>query len=890
MESSPVRQAEMLSARRHLLELALAVLCLCLLLAPPATAAQVELVRVYRSDQLGAVFEVCKGTFEPPSTDPANPAYCQGQTARWSESRWRAYNAAQSPASGSGEKEGTTEGKGKPQPSVVAGTAPEAGSMPQAAPPYGGSLDPTAVLGIENPFCGEPGQLSAAQVRNCRSSHSPEASYPIGNYGWDIHIEAGGFISSLFAPAVSFVVQLLSVIWLLLLMMLKGCLIILGFAFSLSPFTDNRVLDELSTGLSRFFNQLTAPWFSALFVMLGGWGMYQGIVRRRTGETIAGMLMALAMMLAALWVIHSPRETVGRVAEAVNGASLAAVSVPASGQTGTPIHGYNDAMASVWDQMTAIPFCAMNFSDVHWCMTAKPSEDALDAARDGLDDGDAFAEQLLAGLPSQPELATKALAHDLRGLFGPAPTVRDLYLRFSPLSGPRDKLWDYYNGEPDEHVGLPLNIGPQLDIGGGTSGAAPDKVAMQGRGGVLTRIVLVLVFAIGLLGGVLLLLWLAMRLVMATASAIVLVLAAPLAMFFPAFGQAGRNAFTRWGTSLLGAIASKFIFSGLLGVTLLGSRVIGDAAGRSSPTLGLVAVMAFWWACFLQREKLLSVFEVDPNAGRDAGIYRTLAGGYLGYRVAKAAKGSITHLRDEHRERVRHRDDETSRLRRHSAERDLDRQAHQRLDVATSKAESRESARSEIEHEARALGEDADVHAFHRDPSSLGEPERRQAEAKASRLTELKRQIESSRPQAQADRRLLERVRANEASGLPRHGKSEVQGAREAIRREAHLPAEAPEHRWRAEAAGRDPAGTEGREAIAQSLAATRSAIGATASDRLEQVDLHRRPQTGGDQRRPESGLRRPPPRGGPNEGRGDEAPGTPRAHRRSRVRNWLSR
>ncbi|HVX33963.1 MAG TPA: MAP7 domain-containing protein, partial [Solirubrobacterales bacterium] len=734
------------------------------LAAPPLADADpaVTLVRVYRGGT-GMVFEVCRGPFDPPVTDAENPAYCKGKIGRWGEARWEAYNSAHGPGTGSveGAGEGGEDGKGAggegngkgaSEPAVATGTE---GPSEEATPvvPYGGSLDPTAVLGITNPLCGETGQLSAQQERNCRSSHSPEAAYPIGNYGWDIHVEAGGFISSLFVPAVSFVLEILSVIWLVLLMLLKGCLIILGFAFSLSPFTDNRMLGQISAGLTRFYDQLTSPWLTTLFVVLGAWGLYNGIVRRRTGETLGAMAMALAMMLGALWIIHSPRDTVGRLAGAIDSTSLIAVSAPSSGSVGAPIRSYNDAMAAVWNQMTAVPFCAMDFSSVGWCMNAEPSEAAIEAARSGLGEGDAFTQQLLASLPSAaPAAATATLSHDLSGLFGRAPTIRDLYLRFGPESGPRDKLWDYYNGEPDEHVGLPLDIGPQIDIGGGSEGHAPDKVSMQGRGGVLTRMVMVFVFAVGLTGGLLLLLWLAMKLVIATAAAFVLVLAAPLAMFFPVFGQTGRAIFTRWATSLLGSAVAKLIYSGLLGIVLLGSTILGTAIGGSSPTLGLVAVMAFWWAVFLSRDRYLAVFQIDPVAEHDTGPYRMLAGGYLGYRVAKAASGAVGNLRSEHRESSRHRSERETRRRQEGAERSLERQAHERLDVATQSAGERQTAREHSEREARSLREDGEVRALRDDPGSLSEEARESATAKQERLGEIERRLEATSTQARADR------------------------------------------------------------------------------------------------------------------------------------------
>ena len=847
-----------------------------------SAAKSVELIRVYDSDLRGVVFEVCRGRFDPPVTDAQNPAYCKGTVLRWTEAQWRAYNSGGS-AGGVGAESGKGEnsadapaaGTGK---GVATGLESEAGAETSTtAIPYGGSLDPTAVLGIENPLCGEPG-LSAQQIRNCEGSHSPEAAYPVGNYGWDIHIEPGGFISSLFAPAVSFVLQFLSVFWLVLLMLLKGCLIVLGFTFSLSPFTDNRMLKEIGTGLTGLYNQLTSPWLSTILVILGAWGLYNGIVRRRTGETLAGMALALVMMLGALWMIHSPRDTVGRVAEAVNSASLTAVAAPSSGQVGAPLRSYNDAMAAVWNQMTAIPFCAMNFSDVHWCMTSKPSEEAVEAAKDGIGEGDAFTDQILSGLPANPVLATQALSKDLTDVFGSAPTIRDLYLRFSPFGGPRDALWKHYNGEPEDTVGLPLNIGPQLGVGGGSEGAAPEKVSMQGRNGVLTRMVMVVIFTIGLLGGLALLLWLAMKLVMATASAFILVLAAPLAMFLPAFGQAGRNAFTKWITALLGAIAAKLIYSALLGIVLLGSSVIGSAVGRSSPTLGLLAVMAFWWAAFLSREKFLAVFQVDPVDDRGAGLYRTIAGGYLGYRIARGAAGAVGNFRADRLERGRHRHDQDAQVRRKHADRELDDQAHKRLDGATAGAEAREGTRAEKAREIAELRQDPDVRSLREGGAALPASAQPAAQAKLNRLERLQAERHSERPQEEADRQLLGSVRANESAGLPRHGSGQIEGAREAIRRELSLPDDSPEHHWRARSAGMDPASPEGREEIRGSLAAARDAVGSLGRDRIDQVNLHRPRRIGGDQRRPSAGLRK-----------SGEADG-PRPQRRSSSREWISR
>jgi hypothetical protein len=844
-------------------------------------AAPVTLIRTYTTDTRGTVFEVCRGKFNPPSTDPLNPAYCQGKAEFWTQRRWQAYvKSGETQPSGAAHAQPEQKARGgKGKGGVAVGPGPGSAAPQRSAIPYGGSLDPTAVLGVANPLCGERGELSAAQRRNCRSSRSPESAYPVGNYGWDIHISEGGFITSLLAPAISFVLQLFSVFfWLLPLLVLKGCLIVLGFAFSLSPFTDNRMLAQTTNGLEGFYANFTAPWLTALFVILGGWGLYNGILRRRAGETTAGMLAAVVMMLAALWIIHSPRETVGRLAEVVNKASLVAVSAPSSGRLTAPMRSYDSQMSAVWNQMTEVPFCATDFSDVNWCLNARPSKQAIEAAKGGLSTSEPFTKALLAGLPEDEAKATRVLNGRLRALFGSATTIRDLYLRFSPGSGPREALWDYYNGTEDNHVGLPFNIGPQLDVGGGSEGAAPEKVSMQGRSGLLPRLVLVLIFVLGLIGGMLLLLWLSLKLVMAAASAFILVLLAPLAMFMPVFGVAGRAAFTRWLTSLLGAVVAKLIFSALLGVVLLGSRVLGAGVGGSSPTLGLIATMAFWWAAFLSRERYLALLQIDPVRDHGTSFYRAAAGGYVGYRIAGATKDVISRHRAGRREHSQQLHESQVRAGREAGEQELGTQARQRLDVAASRAEGREGVRARAEREAAALREDPDVQALRRDPSGLDSHASERAEGKARQLRQLEAGLESQKAESAADRQLLRRARANEAAGLPRHSRAEVEGAKEAIRRESGLPADAPEHRWRAEAAGKDPDSQAGRTAITESLARAQAAAGATSAERLEQVDLHRSRRTKGARPRwlPRASTQK--------------RPGKSRPSRRSRARDGLSR
>ena len=84
-------------------------------------------------------------------------------------------------------------------------------------------------------------------------------------------------------------------------------------------------------------------------------------------------------------------------------------------------------------------------------------------------------------------------------------------------------------------------------------------------------------FAIGLLGAILLLAWLAIRLFTQAAIAFVLLLAAPFALFFPLLGDSGRRAFKTWGLTLLGAIVAKVIYAAFLSIVLLGISILGGS-------------------------------------------------------------------------------------------------------------------------------------------------------------------------------------------------------------------------------------------------------------------------------------------------------------------------
>jgi hypothetical protein len=255
-------------------------------------------------------------------------------------------------------------------------------------------------------------------------------------------------------------------------------------------------------------------------------------------------------------------------------------------------------MSRVWSQLVEVPFAGLDFSDVRWALRAPPPEAVERADARFCDDVGALALLALLSDFGNKE-AREACAAFARRRYGRPRRVIDLYLRSSPSSPAREALWDYFNGD-DRYK---------------------DKVAAQGGDGVLTRLSMLALFALGLLGALLLLAWLAVRLFTQAAIAFVLLLVAPFALFFPMLGDSGRRAFKTWGLTLLGAIVAKVIYAAFLSVVLLGIAILGKVNGSAGSSTGFLLSCVFTWAVFLRRAELVGWMSIgEGESGRSHGL------------------------------------------------------------------------------------------------------------------------------------------------------------------------------------------------------------------------------------------------------------------------------
>jgi hypothetical protein len=700
-----------------------------------------------------------------------------------------------------------------------------------------GTVNP---LAIRNPLCDEG--LKQAERHNCKVTGTPEGRYPTSNYGFDVHIDTG--VDNITGNFASMLAQIANAIWTFCLFILNIVLTVLGWAFSLSPFSDNQTLGAVDSGLERFYHAFTEPWLVAAMVAIGAWALYRGVVRREVAASIGGTLLTLAMMLGALWVIFEPRETVGKVAQYSNAAALSVLAAPQTGSISEPVADYGQATDEVWRTMTLPAFSILNFSNVDWALS-KPDSQLLATSNQYACADSAYLAQLPANRIDELVYGSEHTGGVLGvggsdhttcenlGEIAPVPrTNAEIWLRNSPGSLARERLWD-------EH----------------TDDAPYDSYfAIQGQGGASTRLPLTLLIGAGLLGGILLLGWLAIRLFVQTAVAFVLVLTAPVALFMPAFGQAGRRAFATWGAGLLGALISKLIYAALLSAVLFATTVISGlvhGGGGIGAAMGLLVMAALWWAVFLKRESLLAFISIrrhdgEGRLGSTLGLY---AAQRMGRRalspVSGAGKRAATGARDglvgtgEDRRRA------TGALARGQLEDRADERLEAQLTASRQLVGEQEAREAELERvrerRGRAAqwfgdgtGERAAWHRHDGDSAAINDRDFALDEERgAAREGELGRQIAAHAAPVASARALADRVAAREQAGASRFSASERAASRQRLRAELDRPVSDPAHAWRAGMTTEQYAALEGaqrdrvRGEVESQLRSDRRAFGA---------------------------------------------------------------
>jgi hypothetical protein len=473
-----------------------------------------------------------------------------------------------------------------------------AGGTPQS------EADPLVSNGLGSPSCrgALASELSAGSRRDCETSGFAAAPAPTADYGIDVHVD-----SSVLNPGSwgSAIVQNLFVtpLWMGLVWAVHALVVMLEWSFTID-LLDSAASAGVGSGLRQMQATFTDPWLPLVLAVASVLALYHGLVRRRVADTIGEALLMGAMMIGGIWILTDPTGTVGALGEWANQASLGTLAVAARGDPSAPGRALGTSLQTVFATAIEVPWCYLEFGDVGWCREPSRLDPRLRAAALKV-----AVEQVvqLACEPSPTVLApcvpassaqTAAVEHSSE-LLRAARSNGALFLAL-PANGPAR------NSINDE--GSLLRALCQSDEVSSCRGPTAAQAEFRTASGTLWRIGGVLLIAAGLLGMLLLLGFVAVRLLTAAVFSLLYLLLAPAMVLAPAFGDGGRSLFRRWAARLLGAVVSKLVFSLLLGVVLAVIGVLADLQALGWWTQWLL-MSSFWWGAYAHRHQAVGLAE-----------------------------------------------------------------------------------------------------------------------------------------------------------------------------------------------------------------------------------------------------------------------------------------
>ena len=392
---------------------------------------------------------------------------------------------------------------------------------------------------------------------------------------------------------------LVTPLWMALVWVVHALCVMLEWCFTLN-LLDSPASGQLGSGLRQMQRALTDPWIPLVLSVACVLVLYDGLVRRRVADTLGQALMMAVMMIAGLWAIADPGGSVGALGSWANEASLGTLAAAARGTpSGTPL-ALGQSMQVVFSAAIEVPWCYLEFGNVGWCREPGRTEGRLRAA------GLKIASQELseAGCGTRgadacpPSLGAKGL-----GLVHSAQLLREadsngaIFLAL-PANGPQRNS---INGE-----GSLLRTICQSSDSTDCRGSGAAEAEFRTGGETWSRMGGLLLILGGALGMVLLLGFIALRLLSAALFSLFYLLIAPGMVLAPALGDGGRALFRRWAGQLLGAVVSKLLFSFLLGVVLAVLGILASLRALGWWTQWLL-MSAFWWGAYLRRHQALGV-------------------------------------------------------------------------------------------------------------------------------------------------------------------------------------------------------------------------------------------------------------------------------------------
>jgi hypothetical protein len=477
-----------------------------------------------------------------------------------------------------------------------------------------GEADPLVSNGLGSPTCAwaNRGELSATSASHCETSGFVAAAAPTGNYGIDVHIDKG--VLGLSDGGLMSAVQdlLVTPLWMALVWAVHALVVMLEWCFTVDLLAGSAA-GRLGGGLRQMESGFTEPWLPLALAVASILALYHGLVRRRVAETIGQVALMTAMMAGGLWVILDPTGTIGSLGQWANQAAIGTLATAVQGSPQRPERALGASLEAVFTAAIQAPWCYLEFGDVGWCREPARLDPRLHRAALLI----ATLEQSLigckisplAGCASRGSASAKVLLRSAK-LLRDAQSNGAIFLAL-PANGPaRNSIND---------GGSLLRTICESSRATSCNGPSAPQAQFRTNNSTWSRVGGLMLIAAGLLGLLLLLGFLALRLLAAAIFSLLYLLLAPAMILAPAFGDGGRMLFRRWGSQLLGTVLAKLVYSFLLGVVLAVLAVIASLSTLGWWTQWLL-MSALWWGAFTRRHLALGV--TGGAGGSDPGQRR----------------------------------------------------------------------------------------------------------------------------------------------------------------------------------------------------------------------------------------------------------------------------
>ena len=463
-----------------------------------------------------------------------------------------------------------------PPPTTTTPTTPTP-TVPTSSGGTLGSPDTTVGLGMSDASCSNNTHASPEVVRNCASSGLAESAYPPANFGTDTNVDTGplSFGNDLAAGIQNFISGFISLQAHILTWILEG----LGLAFSFDLFAQDTG-GHIAHGLNQTLNLFTVPLLPVAMVIGGIVAVYYWGVRRAEGQAVIHVVSMIALMGLAFLVASNPVGMLGWADSASNQLTNGTFAA-FTGHTSSNNSGFADAVPGIYRTAMEEPWCAMEFGSVGWCMA--PIDPAMATARRTVL---AHIDQAL-GDQGTPELAKQEAPLE-RTRLNDARTNGELFLSFIPNANARNGLTDNWT------LAYALNK------------EHPELIAIRGPGGAWEHMSILFLSSIAGLFLLLLLVYVAYQLVVASILFVVCLLGLPIAIFMPAFGDKGRAGFLKWFTWIFEALAKRVIFAAYLGI-IFATTTVFISLTNLGWGLQWIVLAVIWAMAFHFRHRFLDL-------------------------------------------------------------------------------------------------------------------------------------------------------------------------------------------------------------------------------------------------------------------------------------------